>query len=519
MRSELNKNQHETEAFLTAQSRALSYRIDGEIHQQLSALTALAALPSADTPQVQDFTEDVDRVMTVMPTWTAVALVEPESGQRIVARGTWRPDSQREVLDKVRQTRRPAVETPLGPAGERENVFLYAPVLRDDVVRSVVAAAVQVPELREIAAPRSDGLLLTILDSRNRVLGRSRDPDRFIGHEASDSFKRAATRSEGFFEGTSLDRELTFGAYARSPLTGWISFVSISRQQLDAAARRSVWATIAAVALSVVLVAILGIFLFHTVMERRVSNERLTASEALGELDARLLATTQDALDEQRKAASEREVLLREIYHRVKNNLQIVQSLLRLGSRDLKPDQREPFESAVRRIGAMARVHTLLYNSPDLASIDFKDYLDELLRELSEGFAAEERSIEHVLDAHSLRLPLDTAVPLAFVAVEILTNAFRHAFPEGRPGTINVHAWREGKIGKLRIEDNGIGLTPGQRSKRQLGLTIVAKLVQQIGGTLEEPPPGASMFTITFPLEEGAVAEASPREAAEAPAS
>jgi two-component sensor histidine kinase len=254
-------------------------------------------------------------------------------------------------------------------------------------------------------------------------------------------------------------------------------------------------------------------------MERRVSNERLAASEALGELDARLLATTQDALDEQRKAASEREVLLREIYHRVKNNLQIVQSLLRLGSRDLKPDQREPFESAVRRIGAMARVHTLLYNSPDLASIDFKDYLDELLRELSEGFAAEERSIEHVLDAHSLRLPLDTAVPLAFVAVEILTNAFRHAFPEGRPGTINVHAWREGKVGKLRIQDNGIGLTPGQRSKRQLGLTIVAKLVQQIGGTLEEPPPGASTFTITFPLEEGDMAEASPRAAAEAPAS
>jgi two-component sensor histidine kinase len=295
--------------------------------------------------------------------------------------------------------------------------------------------------------------------------------------------------------------------------------VSMSRQQLDAAARRSVWATIAAVALSVILVAILGIFLFHTVMERRVSNERLAASEALGELDARLLATTQEALDEQRKAASEREVLLREIYHRVKNNLQIVQSLLRLGSRDLKPDQREPFESAVRRIGAMARVHTLLYNSPDLASIDFKDYLDELLRELSEGFAAEERSIEHVLDAHSLRLPLDTAVPLAFVAVEILTNAFRHAFPEGRPGTINVHAWREGNTGKLRIEDNGIGLTPGQRSKRQLGLTIVAKLVQQIGGTLEEPPPGASIFTITFPLEDSGSHDAPAGEAADAPAS
>src|SRR5918994_7709965 len=94
---------------------------------------------------------------------------------------------------------------------------------------------------------------------------------------------------------------------------------------------------------------------------------RPACSRALGELDTRLLATTQESLTEQRKAASERDVLLREIYHRVKNNLQIVQSLLRLGSRDLRPEQGEPFEAAVMRIGAMARVHTLLYRSPDLA--------------------------------------------------------------------------------------------------------------------------------------------------------
>jgi two-component sensor histidine kinase len=150
----------------------------------------------------------------------------------------------------------------------------------------------------------------------------------------------------------------------------------------------------------------------------------------------------------------------------------------------------------------MARVHTLLYNSPDLASIDFKEYLEELMRELSEGFAAEERSIEHALKANSLRLPLDTAVPLAFIAVEILTNAFRHAFPEGRAGMIDVSTWREGNVGTLRIEDNGIGLTPGQRTKRQLGLTIVGKLVQQIGGTLQEPAPGSSIFIITFPLDD-----------------
>jgi hypothetical protein len=116
----------------------------------------------------------------------------------------------------------------------------------------------------------------------------------------------------------------------------------------------------------------------------------------------------------------------------VKNNLQIIQSLLRLGSRDLKGDQREPFENAARRIGAMARVHTLLYNSPDLASIDFKEYLEGLLTEIADAFGADERNIKTVLEVEPMRIPLDTAVPLAFIAVEILTNAFKHAVPRAR---------------------------------------------------------------------------------------
>jgi two-component sensor histidine kinase len=261
------------------------------------------------------------------------------------------------------------------------------------------------------------------------------------------------------------------------------------------------------------LAAVLAVFLFYNIVERRVSEERLAASRALSDLDARLLATTQEALAEQRKAASEREVLLREIYHRVKNNLQIVQSLLRLGSRGLHDEQREPFENAVRRIGAMARVHTLLYNSPDLASIDFKDYLDGLVKEIADAFGAEERGIDTVLDAESMRVSLDTAVPLAFIAAEILTNAFKHAFPGSRRGKVTITARREGDSGLLMITDNGVGLPKDARSIRPLGLTIVTKLVQQIGGTLEEPPPGDSTFRIVFPLgDEGETAAASAGE-------
>ena len=201
----------------------------------------------------------------------------------------------------------------------------------------------------------------------------------------------------------------------------------------------------------------LGVFLVYNVVERRVSGERYAASRALGELDARLLTTTQQSLAEQRKAAAEREVLLREIYHRVKNNLQIIQSLLRLGSRDLAPAQREPFEGAVRRIGAMARVHNLLYKSPDLASIDFKEYLEDLVPEVAEAFGAESARHSHELDVQPMRVSLDTAVPLAFIAVEILTNAYRHAFP-GRGGAVTVATEAIDGHGMLCIADDGVGM-------------------------------------------------------------
>jgi two-component sensor histidine kinase len=149
----------------------------------------------------------------------------------------------------------------------------------------------------------------------------------------------------------------------------------------------------------------------------------------------------------------------------------------------------------------MARVHTLLYTSPDLASIDFKTYLDELLAELSEAFGGEERGIEFALDAEPMRVPLDTAVPLAFIAVELLTNAYRHAFPEGRRGRIGVELGRDEPFGVLRIEDNGVGFDRAAAPKRRLGLTIVRKLVQQIGGGIEEGRTGASSFLIRFPLD------------------
>ena len=511
VRSELDKGQRELETYLANRADGLVQRLDADIHQQLSVLQAIAAAPSLDEPDLVYFHASAVRMLTAMPQWATLALIDPADGRQVV--NTLRPVGSNlpttaapEAVRRVAETRTPAVFTREPGANALypdRIVLLFVPVVRDGAVRHVLAAGMKSETVQRLLQQDvQDARLLTVVaDEQSRVLARSRSPETMLGRDVSDETKReTAGRDRGLTVTRTLDGEWMTTAFRRSALTGWIGAAGMDRASFSALSYRSTWAMIATGALSLTLAGVLAMFLFYTVMERRISNERLAASRMLGQLDARLLATTQEALAEQHKAAAEREVLLREIYHRVKNNLQIVQSLLRLGARDLTPEQREPFEGAIRRIGAMARVHTLLYNSPDLASVDFGDYLTGIVGETAEAFGAQERGIRTVVDVEPMRVPLDIAVPLAFIAVELLTNAFKHAFPDDRSGRVSITARQEHEEGRLVIEDDGIGVPASAGDRRPLGLTIVSRLVQQIGGGLQEPPPGSSRFRVTFPL-------------------
>jgi len=510
VRTVLNQGERDLRAYLVSHSTNLSSRIDSDIQQYFSVLRAIALVPSLDAPDLAQFQMTADRMIEVIPQWSAIALVDPENGRQLV--NTLRPYGSElpatrnlDIIRRVAERRLPTAFTRY--AGEsaiegRNVVLLAVPVIRNGEVKSVLVAALRIEAIQEVVRQMTDpGLLTVLLDERDRILARSGEPNLFVGQAANPELREAIRgRNAGLFAAAAIDNVNVFTSFERSPLTGWVAVMATERGRLEGGVDRSTWALIGTGALALTLAGVLAIFLFYHVVERRVSGERYAASRALSALDARLLATTQQALAEQRKASSEREVLLREIYHRVKNNLQIVQSLLRLGSRDLAPNQREPFEGAVRRIGAMARVHTLLYKSPDLASIDFKDYLEDLVQETAEGFGADMRGIRTVFDGQSMRIPLDTAVPLAFITVEILTNAFKHAFPEGREGTVRVTARQDGERGRLTISDDGIGVPAETGGRRPLGLTLVMKLVQQIGGTLEPPDPGEATYRVTFPL-------------------
>jgi PAS domain S-box-containing protein len=201
----------------------------------------------------------------------------------------------------------------------------------------------------------------------------------------------------------------------------------------------------------------------------------------------------------------EKEALLREIHHRVKNNLQVTSSLLRLQAGTIEdPATREVFASTQNRIRSMALVHEKLYQSTNLSRIDFAEYIRALGDLLFKSFGADPQSIRFRVEGNETFLSIDTAVPCGLVVNEILSNALKHAFPGAKRGEIVVSLHSSDNTCKMKIRDDGVGLRIDEsRAGRTLGLQLVRGLVQQIDGTYDVHTNGGTEFTIQFPINRG----------------
>jgi PAS domain S-box-containing protein len=202
----------------------------------------------------------------------------------------------------------------------------------------------------------------------------------------------------------------------------------------------------------------------------------------------------------------EKEALLKEIHHRVKNNLQVTSSLLRLQAAAVDdPQAREMFEETESRIRSMALVHEKLYQSTNLSRIDFADYVRSLGELLFQSSAINRANVTLHVSGRDTFLSIDIAVPCGLIVNELLSNSLKHAFPDDRSGAIHVHLDErvDGRI-SVEIRDDGIGLPADFDVNRTgtLGLQLVHGLVQQIDGNIaiERAPHGAG-FTIDFPSE------------------
>ncbi|HYL39652.1 MAG TPA: histidine kinase dimerization/phosphoacceptor domain -containing protein [Bryobacteraceae bacterium] len=198
----------------------------------------------------------------------------------------------------------------------------------------------------------------------------------------------------------------------------------------------------------------------------------------------------------------EKEALLREIHHRVKNNLQVMSSLLGLQSRaTANEDARKAFEDSQNRIHSMALLHDMLCRAGNFSRIDLADYTRQLATHLFQSYGAVSRRVRLDASLSPIHLSLEGAVPYGLIVNELLANALEHAFPGGRSGVIGIELRELADQGiLLAVRDNGVGL-PGEvdwLTGASLGFRLVRTLAEQLGAKIEVNPRNPTEVRITF---------------------
>jgi PAS domain S-box-containing protein len=201
------------------------------------------------------------------------------------------------------------------------------------------------------------------------------------------------------------------------------------------------------------------------------------------------------------KSLHEKEVLLKEVHHRVKNNLQIISSIFNLQSAHVGNDRRMIglLRDSRDRIRSMSFIHESLYRAKDLSSIDLADYIDGLSRNLMMSYSLNGK-VDLQTDLQRVNLVLDQAIPCGLILNELISNALKHAFPDDRSGIIRIALEQVGEQVRITLSDNGVGLPSGFRPETHgnLGLELVDTLIEQLGGSMDRQSGDGVRYLLTF---------------------
>lgn len=213
---------------------------------------------------------------------------------------------------------------------------------------------------------------------------------------------------------------------------------------------------------------------------------------------------SKQALEQIKTSLHEKEVLLKEIHHRVKNNMQVITSLLSLQSKTIGDSKAlAVFEDSQNRVKSMALIHETLYQSKDLSRINFAEYLQKLVAHVSRSYRIRPNAVKINLHVNDVALPIDTAVPCGLIINELASNALKYAFPADTKGEINITFAHADDQYTLCVSDTGVGLPPDfdPEQGKSLGMKLVRMLTSQLSGEMECRNGVGTTFQITFPEE------------------
>ena len=201
------------------------------------------------------------------------------------------------------------------------------------------------------------------------------------------------------------------------------------------------------------------------------------------------------------KALSEKDILLREIHHRVKNNLQLVSSLLTLQGRSIDDvTAQQAINEGKSRVRSMALIHQDLYNRENLTTINVQNYLEKLTSEIFTTYRIDRENVDLTMNIEDIDLDIDTLVPLGLIINELITNCLKYAFPDGRKGELFVGLTQNKEKLILNINDDGIGYDFDQTSDSSFGTTLISALTEQLDGELTRKMNNGTQVTIEFDL-------------------
>jgi two-component sensor histidine kinase len=211
-------------------------------------------------------------------------------------------------------------------------------------------------------------------------------------------------------------------------------------------------------------------------------------------------------------ALREKEVLIKEIHHRVKNNLQVITSLLNLQAGHIEDKSlKDSLEQTRNRVRAIATIHDLLYKSGSLARVDMASHIQTLSEDLYSLYGVSPGKVRVDVQVHNVQLQIEQAIPCSLIVNELLSNAFKYAFPNDKEGQVSIAFERvDAASYRLAIHDNGIGLPQGLnfRDTQSLGLQLINIFVEQLQGSVELIAAQGTHLEIVFPAETGSNSEA-----------
>ncbi|HZH53397.1 MAG TPA: histidine kinase dimerization/phosphoacceptor domain -containing protein [Microvirga sp.] len=359
----------------------------------------------------------------------------------------------------------------------------------------VAQVAIRPAFLQNLSRPDvgTENLLLGIWGRDGRVIARTGLTKDNVGMGLGQSrlFNEFATRRSGtYWSDITADgarRIVSFRRLERWPLTVTASIPVATA--LAAWISGLIWS---AIVTTVVLVALAWLTWFGV----RLSYRTEEAQRELQDVNQELAQTNQSL----EQALADKIVLLQEIHHRVKNNLQVTSSLLQMQSRRFAdPNVKAAFQETQDRLRSIGLIHDTLYRNETGGTVDLSDYLRRLLDELSATYGALARGIAVDLDAEPIAIDLDRAAPLALTVTEAVSNAFKHAFGPGEGGRIQVTARRIQDRLELTVRDTGRGIGNIRETDSSLGMKLIRAFAGQLGGQFSFETDGGTVFRLSIP--------------------